>query len=337
MNKAQAIAAVVKAAESQLNYNPGRTYSKYGQWYGWPNALWCACGASWSFYQALGSSDAKRVIGFQADGPNRRGWAWTVAWRAWLLANGGVKVGPNKAEPGDIMFFKYPTSDGRNSNVVNHVDLVVGHFNTKGQYVPTIGFNTPKPGSGGDPSNGRGVWRQKRDRHDPYIECVIRPPWHKLTPAPFQPHGRTTKQVQAIVGVTVDGDYGPTTKAAVKTHQAELKALGYATGTPDGLWGKDTNDAQEKYMTEIAKLTAEVQALRAEVRAIPTAEQNASALLGKTLYGKAVHWWIRGGRIDDPTHKQFPYDEGSPYALQVEAARKQGVNMAAAGFATREG
>lgn len=337
MTKTEAIKAVVAVAKAQRNYNPGRTYSKYGKWYGWPNALWCACGASWTFYQALGATAAKAVIGFQADGPNRRGWAWTVAWRAWLLANGGVKVGPNKAEPGDIMFFKYPTSDGRNSNVVNHVDLVIGKRNVLTGTVTTIGFNTPRPGSGGDPSNGRGVWQHKRKVNDSYIESVIRPDWSRLPQAEHKPYGRTVKQVQAIVGVKQDGAYGPATKAAVKAYQADLKALGYKTGTPDGLWGKNTNKAQETYMTEIKKLTNEVKALRAEVRRIPTAAENASALLGKSLYGKAIHWWIRGGRIDDPKHKEYPYDAGSPYALQVEAARAQGVDMAAAGFTVREG
>lgn len=281
MNKAQAIAAVVKAAESRLNYNPGRTYSDFGKWYGWPNALWCACGASWSFYQGLGSSEARKIIGVQADSPNGRGWVWTVAWRAWLLANGGVKVGPNKAEPGDIMFFKYPTSDGRNSNVVNHVDLVVGHFNTKGQYVPTIGFNTPKPGSGGDPSNGRGVWRHKRDRHDRYIECVIRPPWHKLGGAskatPSTPAGvpaeladlgyaktvAGVKEFQKDRGIKVDGVVGPTTRNEIEEAMSEvidlLKQIARQTDPTKPYTQEDglTKDQAEKYRyTSRAKLQA---------------------------------------------------------------------------------
>lgn len=47
----------------------------------------------------------------------------------------------------------------------------------------------------------------------------------------------TTKQIQKIVGVTVDGDYGPATTAAVLELQEDLGV------TADGLWGRATETA----------------------------------------------------------------------------------------------
>lgn len=84
----------------------------------------------------------------------------------------------------------------------------------------------------------------------------------------FNPVGRTTRQVQVIVGVTPDGDYGPKTKAAVAQHQQYLTELGYQPGTADGLWGRGTNTAQEEYMSELTKLLADVRALAIVVNRI---------------------------------------------------------------------
>lgn len=51
------------------------------------------------------------------------------------------------------------------------------------------------------------------------------------------------KKIQAIVGVTVDGDFGPKTEAAVKAYQ---RRLGVAA---DGVWGKNTQNAHMAAVT----------------------------------------------------------------------------------------
>src|SRR5690606_33926130 len=144
--------ATVATATSQIGYNPGRTYSKYGEWYGLPNALSCACGAARGAYTALRTPATRAIPGAPPIAPKGRGYAWTVRWREHRQAT-GTKIPLARARAGDVLFFKYPTSDDRNTNPVNHVDLVVGSATST--YIPTIGFNTPPPGSGGDPSNGR--------------------------------------------------------------------------------------------------------------------------------------------------------------------------------------
>lgn len=246
-------AGIVAAARSQVGYNPGKTYSVFGAWYGWPTALWCAAFATCCVYAAAGDPSARQVLGLPAGtgnddlaqalighegtAPNDRGYIWTVALRARVLTD---RVDPAKAKPGDLMFFKYPTTGDRNNNVVNHVDVVEANHADRG-YLTTIGGNTPRPGTGGDPSNGRGVWRHTRWLSDRYIEGVYTLRWSALTPPappaipkntaealvtlgyPATPAG--VRAFQAWRGLTVDGIAGPITQQEVVTVMSELVTL----------------------------------------------------------------------------------------------------------------
>ena len=94
----------------------------------------------------------------------------------------------------------------------------------------------------------------------------------------YEPTGRTTREVQAIVGVTVDGDYGPKTKTAVAAKQGYLADLGYTPGKADGLWGTRTTRAWEAFMSELTQLiegqrtiTAAITAARQQIAALPAA------------------------------------------------------------------
>lgn len=247
LTEAQARHKVITEARKHVGYNPGKTYSKFGDWYGWPNALWCAAFSSWCFYQALGTTAAKLVIGYESTAPYGRGYIWTVAFRQWLQAN-GTKVSLANAQPGDIMFFKYPTGDNRNTNPVNHVDLVEANHASKG-YITTIGGNTPRPGTAGDPSNGRGCWRHNRSLSDRYITDVYRPRWAALV---------VEDPIEVIYELTAPiidalGDCGyDATPEGVKAFQRDCPPL-----EVDGIPGPKT---QARLEIEVTKVLDAVQA-----------------------------------------------------------------------------
>lgn len=339
-----AVKAVLDLARSQIGYQPGMTYSKYGVWYGSPNVLWCVAGTTWTFYNALGDATAKKVVGVQPWAPLNRGWSFTVAWREWLQEN-GKKVAIKDAQPGDILFYKYPTRDDRNQNPVNHADLVEENHASAG-YLTIIGFNTPKPGTAGDPSNGRGVWRANRSVTDQYLVDAYRVNWDALG---YTPYGKTVEEVQQIVGMTDPGErgfYGPATEQAVRVYQEALIELGALAKKADGLWDRQTDDAQEAVMEQLNNLAQQVQNLEAKIDQIlanqdPQAERTfreqvlaqikalpkntATAVWQWTAPGHGIFnawWWLRRGAVLNPEHKQFPADPGSPADIERKAAEK---------------
>lgn len=272
MTETQARAAVLKVAHSQVGYNPGRTNSKYGTWHGKSSVLWCAAGSSWCFHEALGDEPAFAAIWREFTG--RKGWSWTVRWRQWLQQY-GRKVSLRDLQPGDQLFFKYPTSDARNTNPVNHVDFVVG---SRSDHILTIGFNTPKPGTGGDPSNGRGVWYHRRAYSDRYIVDVYRPRWAAFVtpPAPTIPAAVTTALAalgfdtvtayQASAGLTQDGIAGPLTRAALEADMATLTTL-----------TEQITAVHAALVDQIAKVHQDVATRLDELNVIPTPEPTAPA------------------------------------------------------------
>ncbi len=115
-----------------------------------------------------------------------------------------MRVSREQARPGDFVFFKYPTTDpNRVDNVVNHVDICVGALRSDG--LPTVGFNTPRPGTSGDSSSGRGVWRHVRGTW--FIESIIRANYsHAVSADPADPADRGyTQRRHPVVNV---GDKG---------------------------------------------------------------------------------------------------------------------------------
>jgi hypothetical protein len=59
--------------------------------------------------------------------------------------------------------------------------------------------------------------------------------------------GRSIQEIQATVGATPDGVYGPGTKAAVDSYQKVLKSKGFYSDTVDGKWGKNTEAGHVKF------------------------------------------------------------------------------------------
>lgn len=176
MTPNQAIAAVVAKARSQVGVNYTSSWSKYGAWYhpNYARALWCAMGISWTFFHALGRSATIALLGQQMK-PWSIGHAWTVSMYRHLLAT-GTRVSWNNAQPGDLIFFRFP-GNSRSTNPTNHVDLVISKTGSNGR-ITTIGFNTPRPGTSGDPSAGRGVWIHSRNQYA--VVAVLRPAYSKV-------------------------------------------------------------------------------------------------------------------------------------------------------------
>lgn len=82
----------------------------------------------------------------------------------------------------------------------------------------------------------------------------------------WQPSGAmTTKQVQQLVGVTADGDYGPATTKAVAALQQ------YIGTTPDGLWGPETERIVSTLQDDIDTLTKKIDIVAAKTDKVSAA------------------------------------------------------------------
>lgn len=256
----QAQQLLIAEARKHVGYNPGKTYSKFGAWYGWPNALWCAAFASKIFYDAFGRDAAVAGIGHEPTAPHKRGWIWTVAWRQWFL-NHNQWVGVRNSQPGDLMFFRYPTSGDRNNNPVNHVDVVEANHYSKG-YITTIGGNTPRPGTPGDPSNGRGCWRHNRSIHDRYIVAVYRPRWPALVAAyNAEVVAEEIIDLTRVAASLIDLGY-PATQAGVRAYQSDEDTWGHNLAV-DGIPGPATERALGESMAKIDDILSTVKQIHA--------------------------------------------------------------------------
>lgn len=235
---------VLASLAREIGYRPGGPeQGKFCDWYG-RRANWCMMGMTWGFYDALGKY-AKDVIGVQPDAPNKRGWSYTVALREWLQAN-GTKVSLTNLKVGDIVFFKYPTSGDRGSQVVNHGEAVEW---ASASLFNTIGCNTAEPGKADTPSN-RGVYRVTYSTNNKYIVDAYRPPYHRYPGIGYIPHGRTVEEIQDIVAVTPNGIYDENTRKGVERLQQRMGI------EADGLWGPGTNAAFDNYDMTIARRIA---------------------------------------------------------------------------------
>ncbi len=73
----------------------------------------------------------------------------------------------------------------------------------------------------------------------------------------------TCVEIQAIVGATRDGKYGPGTARKVRAFQRMLIHLGYLHGKADGIWGPETERAYERY---ISSRTSDLRPMRGTVK-----------------------------------------------------------------------
>lgn len=247
MTPEQAGLAVAAKAYSQRGIHYSSKYSKYGAWFhsNFAYSLWCAMFASWCFAQALGVTNAVRLLGRQYSWST--GHASTVTMLSAVRAIGGQFVRFEDARAGDLMFWKFPGTT-RSLNIVNHVDVVYGRY--RDGFVPVVGGNTTAPGSYGDPSAGRGVWLHSRSRtyYNSYGVYVLRPAYSKFFSEPkpsYAPrtiplgfgYGKTAVLARVIQDIVNRRETGTLNSGDISAVKALQKSLSLKA---DGFFGPAT-------------------------------------------------------------------------------------------------
>lgn len=319
-------AAVVEKARGEVGKHYGLVSgvpnpTPYGKWYGpgWERALFCMAGWSWCWDKALGTIDARNIIGYQTHGgtaPNGRGYVWTVAF--WTQMS-GRRVALRNLKPGDAVLYKYPTSGTRNTNPVNHVDIVEVN-NPAGGYVDCIGFNVPKPGApaGTDQSRGGGVWRRRTYYGNPYVVggISINAAWLANRASVEWGRIKTYLTELGLANLSDSNVVGPATTAGIQAYAKEYGYTGHVYDRNSLLAHLEVT--MSKILDALAKVNANVVALRKEVAEVSdrtTAEAISNAVwhTKHTNHGPFnAWWWLRRGLILNPEHKNFPADPGSP-------------------------
>lgn len=152
---------VLNVARSQIGFHEGASNENpYGDWYGVPNAPYCAMGISWCFAQ-VGLS---HLIAAQTP----KGFSYNPAALPWFQRQGLV-VNKMQGQPGDLVFF-----DWNGDGVVDHVEMLEA---ASPGGITTIGFNT---GSPNDPTK-EGCWQLHRNYL--FIMAIVRPRY----PVPLKP------------------------------------------------------------------------------------------------------------------------------------------------------
>jgi len=166
---------VLNVARMQIGFHEGAiNENPYGDWYGIPNAAYCAMGVSWCFAQ-VGLS---HLIAAQTP----KGFSYNPAALPWFQRQGLV-VNKMSMQMGDLVFYDW-NSDG----VVDHVEICEAA--SPGGFT-TIGFNT---GSPNDPTK-EGCWRVHRNYL--FVMAVVRPKY----PVPLKPTTSIATSKKATAGV----------------------------------------------------------------------------------------------------------------------------------------
>jgi hypothetical protein len=177
--------------------------TKYGQWYGADGQAWCAMYLSWCFNEA----------GFPQPASTSKGFAFTPAGAAWYQQQGRWGTVP---KVGSVVFFKFPGGPNR----IHHVGLVTG---IDGSVVETIEGNTSS-GAAGSQREGGGVYRRRRSigmvgyGYPAYSGASVPDPGGSAAPGSSGDQVVRIKELQTLLGVTADGDFGSNSKAACSEH-----------------------------------------------------------------------------------------------------------------------
>lgn len=141
----------------------------------------------------------------------------------WFESHGQIVTHP---QPGDIVFFKYKTNRRR----TNHVGIVISVEDS--QHFTTIEGNTSTK------SDDNGVAVMERHRTRTNVVAFARPKYEdadKYHPTlRLGAKGETVELLQKLLGVNVDGEFGPQTEEAVKNFQKDNGLV------PDGVVGPKT-------------------------------------------------------------------------------------------------
>lgn len=223
-------ASVIALAEREVGYieqggADGRSgnITKFGAWFGWNGAPWCAMFLSYKFAEA-----GMPITG----GQTSRGFASCELWLEWAKRMGTfTRTGRGRFYPGDVAFCQFDSD-----LAADHVFLIT---DTKSDSVLSVEGNT-SPTNKGSQNNGGGVYQ--RERPLSVIIGVWHPPYEQLPapPAPLaavsswpgrylllsSPHmrGNDVRALQRQMNrwgskLAVDGDFGRATSDAVRWWQ----------------------------------------------------------------------------------------------------------------------
>lgn len=222
---------ILQTASNEIGYKEGTgNKTKYGKAYGLDGVAWCVI-FQWWVFQAAGLSSL-----FYGGGKV----ASCSAVRAYAKKNGQWVTSWYK--PGDLVILDFPKTGCE----TDHIALVE---KVNGNVLTTIEGNTSS-GASGSQSNGDGVYRKQRNVF--LVNGAYRPAYDTSAPKAIKKVsvscgqvepgsvGGHVRAVQALLnanlnaGLSIDGEYGPKTAAAIKKFQTSKKL------SPDGIAGKDT-------------------------------------------------------------------------------------------------
>lgn len=221
---ARQVVARALSQVGQIEHPMGSNRTIYGKLYGMDGNAWCAMFIWW-------------VINYLAIALIPKT-AWTPALADWAKKRGILRPANSAAKLGDIVLFQMP-----GPNRVNHVGLIVRN-RAEGAPLYCVEGNT----GGSNPRAGGMVAATKRTQYIKYIidmskiyapepKKAAKPKTAKyvLSRALVQgSSGKAVEKLQSVLKVTVDGDFGPKTKAAVIKFQKSKKLV------QDGYVGKNT-------------------------------------------------------------------------------------------------
>lgn len=222
---------LLKTAANEIGYKEDSgNKTKYGKAYGLDGVPWCVLFQWWVFKTAGLSSlfyGGKKIASCSALKK------YAQSKKQWVTS--GYKSG-------DLVILNFPKTDCE----TDHIALVE---KVNGNVLTTIEGNTSS-GASGSQSNGDGVYRKQRNvslvngAYRPAYDASAANVIKKVTVSCGQVKpgsvGGHVRAVQALlnanlnVGLSIDGEYGPKTAAAIKKFQSVKKL------SPDGIVGKDT-------------------------------------------------------------------------------------------------
>lgn len=261
---------------------PGSNDVLYSRWWGCCRdrvncrpCLWCAMGLSWVYNQA--------GIGWYR-------FASTAASVARAKRDGRL-IPLSEGRPGDVVVRLYTATTGHTGMLTERASQ------TTAGYVTTVEFNTSNPG--GDDRDGGGV--RVRKRSNGWWHYCIRLDFAD-TPAPQPPAPPTpdsvrarTAELQRLLGVTADGDFGPITTAAANAQafgwSTEVRARGYRGTLP--LAGNRNTNLVRWYQAQANRRFATGLVLDGQVgpatnHVIVVLDQQADAMAGPTALRRAT-------------------------------------------------
>lgn len=202
MGTAEGMVAQARALLGLGENPPGSNHNLVTQWYG-VDAAWCDMSIS---YEAAHSDNLAAVMGK---------FAWTVAHARAFQSHGRWHYGLGGARPGDVVFFDWQGT--RTVDNIDHVGLI--------EAVHANGTITTLEGNTSDAFH-------RRVRTNACVVGYGRPAYGDAAPLPATDGilrqgstGQTVRALQANLntvmgsGLSVDGDFGPLTKAAVEAFQ----------------------------------------------------------------------------------------------------------------------